>query len=100
MLDGSYDIQMRTLLGIRRGCLTLHTDGDYIQGTLEILGSQNMIATGTVAGDSFHFFGNMKTAFGIVPYEAQGRLQKDALTILAQTSKGDFEITGARIEHN
>lgn len=97
MVDGSYDIQMRTMLGMKHGRLTISTDGEFVQGILEILGTQNMIATGTVSGSALRFLGDMKTALGSVSYEAQGEIEDNTLTILAQTAVGDFKITGTRI---
>ncbi len=97
LLDGTYAIRMRTLLGTKNGTLTLCADGAHISGVLDILGSQNQITGGTVSGNRYRFCGEMKTALGCVPYEAQGSIEEDALAILAQTAKGDFKITGTRI---
>lgn len=97
MLDGIYGIQMRTLLGWKKGTLTLRTQGGLLSGVLEILGNRNPIADGIALDNRCRFRGEIRTALGSVAYEAEGEVDGDTLTALSRTSKGDLQITGTRL---
>lgn len=100
MLDGTYAVQMRTVLGPKSGTLTLNEYDDKLSGVLEIMGSKNPFTEGRLIGDVCMFSGFIRTALDIVPYQAEGRVEGDTINMLYRTSKGDIKLTGKRIVPN
>lgn len=97
MLDGTYRIALQSPMGMKRGTLTLHTQGARLGGILDILGSRNVITAGQCREEQGCFSGEIKTAVGSLHYEAEAQISGEQLTALAKTSKGNMKITGTRI---
>ena len=47
-MDGIYEISINTPMGPMRGKVTLKTNGDTINGMLEIMGMKNNLSNGKV----------------------------------------------------
>ena len=96
MIEGKYDIIMKTPMGAKKGAVILHVNGDSLSGYLDVLGNRNKFENGTVNGDSCMFSGELKTAVGKVAYVVEGCVDGDTLTAVSKTKKGDMQITGTR----
>jgi hypothetical protein len=97
MLNGKYDIIMKTPMRTMRGTVILQVDGDSISGRLDFMGNSTRIENGTVNGNSFTFRGELKTPMGRVAYLVEGSVEGDKLTAIAKTKKYNMPITGKRI---
>lgn len=97
MIDGKYDIIMKTPMGAKKGTAILHVNGNSVSGCLDVLGNSNTFENGTVNRDSCTFSGELKTAMGKIAYVVEGNVDGDTLTGTSKTKKGDFKITGKRI---
>ena len=97
MIDGKYNIIMKTPMGLKKGNVTLNAEGNSISGSLEILGKINTFENGTTDGKQCTFSGNLQTAMGKIAYVVEGTVEGDTLTAISKTKKGDMQITGSRI---
>jgi hypothetical protein len=97
MLDGKYEIIMKTPMGTKKGTVILRVDGDTIRGRLDIMGNSIMLENGTVNGNSFTFRGELKIPMGKVAFLVEGSIDGDRLTAITKTKKGNMSITGKRI---
>ena len=96
MIDGNYDIIMKTPVGPKSGELSIVTENDFASGTLNILGSINVFTKGQIKGNRCSFSGEIKTAMEKVAYVAECVFDNGQLTALAKTAKGDMPITGIK----
>ena len=59
-MDGIYEIKLNTPMGAMSGKVTLKTNGENIDGVLEIMGMKNNLNGGRVKGNQCYFKGNIK----------------------------------------
>lgn len=97
MIDGKYQIVMKTPIGPRNGILTMITDKESVHGTLEVLSAINAFSGGKVDGNKCSFSGKIQTALSTVAYTVSGEVIGDLLTAMANTEKGNMPIIGNRI---
>lgn len=97
MVDGSYQVKLRTPLGVKKGELVLQSQDHVLTGRMTVMGKENGIGPGTTDGDSFQFEGKIKTAVGELAYVCSGIVNGDALTGTAKTKKGDMALSGTRM---
>ena len=57
MVDGSYQVKLRTPLGVKKGELFLQSQDGVLTGKMTVMGKENEINPGTADGESFHFEG-------------------------------------------
>lgn len=95
MVNGSYQVKLRTPLGVKKGELVLQSQGDVLTGRMIVMGKENEIGPGTVNGDSFRFEGKLKTAVGELAYVCSGSVHENELTGTVKTKKGDMPLSGA-----
>jgi len=70
MPDGTYDVVLRSPLGLRKGTLELSLKSGVLHGAFFILRKKNPIREGTVIGNTCAFSGIIATAAGEREYEA------------------------------
>lgn len=97
MVDGSYQVKLRTPLGVKKGELVLQSQGEVLTGRMTVMGKENEIGPGIMDGDSFRFEGKMKTAVGELAYVCSGSVSGNVLTGTAKTKKGDMALSGTRM---
>lgn len=64
MVDGKYQVILKTPMGAKRGELTLKSEDGILTGSMIALGKDNAIMPGTVNDDEFQFSGELRTAVG------------------------------------
>lgn len=79
------------------GNVTLNTNGENINGILEIMGMKNNLTGGKVRGNQCYFKGNIKNNALNIQYEIMGELQGNILNIFAKTNMGEFKLQGRKI---
>lgn len=97
MVNGSYQVKLRTPLGVKKGELVLQSQGDVLTGRMIVMGKENEIGPGTVDGDAFRFEGTLKTAVGELAYVCSGSVRENELTGTVKTRKSDMPLSGARM---
>ena len=97
MVDGRYTIYIDTPFGRKPGTVVLRTEGDSVFGHIDapVIGEQETEAK--LDGNTFETEGTFKIRFiGKVSYKLRGVVEGDKLTIVIESSKGNFELTGER----
>lgn len=87
MTDGTYDVALRSPLGLKMGTLALSLQGGMLKGSFTFFGKENPITAGTVDGNTCVFSGNIVTAAGEREYKAsviisEGELHGEAVFYL------------------
>ncbi len=96
MVNGTYQVIMKTPMGAKKGELSLQESDDRLDGQMIIMGKENPIESGAVDGGHVTFSGALKTAVGRMTYEADLQISGDELSGTAKTNKGNFRLTGSR----
>ncbi|MCH9274866.1 hypothetical protein JS533_000990 [Bifidobacterium amazonense] len=96
MIDGTYNVTVRTPLGARKGVVELKDDGGTLVAKVNVKG-RSQTAVGTVDGTMFAFSGTMKTPVGLLDYHIGGWVDGDDITAVCATSKGKFSVNGKRV---
>ena len=96
-MDGIYDIKLNTPMGPMNGKVMLKTNGENIEGVLEIMGMKNSLSGGNVKGNQCYFKGNIKNNALSIEYEIMGQLTGNVLNIYAKTNMGEFKLQGKKV---
>src|SRR5262245_7880236 len=95
-LDGTWNIEINTPMGLQKGTIELKTDGGALSGTQSAMGSSSPIEGGTVAGDT----GTWKTSVTSpmpMTLELQVTADGDALSGSVKAGAfGSFPLKGSR----
>lgn len=97
MIDGTYKIQVKVLLGTKEGTVVLRTEGTTVFADIDapIVGQAQL--EGTADGDTFAAEGSGKIKIvGKVDYTIKGEVAGDALHIDIHSNKGDYVLEGTR----
>lgn len=97
MIDGTYTIQVDTPFGKKPGKVVLRTEGDVVHADIDapVVGRQQ--AEGKVDGDTFTAKGTFKIMLmGKIAYSLRGEVKGDDISIVIDSSKGQFNLTGVR----
>ncbi len=89
-----YAIELASPMGPRHGGLELYIHDGSVDGALTLFRQTMPICTGSCAGDSVRFAGEMKTLMYSLPYTAEGTVGGTAVELLFRTDKGCFSATG------
>ena len=81
MVSGTYEIMMKTPMGVKKGQMIMNEDGEKLSGAFVIKGKDNPFTDGTVTGDHFSFGGDVTG---------------DEVTAKAVAKKGALTISGKR----
>ena len=77
--------------------VNLKTNGENIEGILEIMGMKHELSNGKVKGNQCYFKGNIKNNAISLQYEIMGQLQNNILNIYAKTNMGEFKLQGKKV---
>jgi hypothetical protein len=100
MIDGIYNVTVKTPIGVNRGSLKLEStaDGESVKASLSLIGMGNLYSNGKLNGDTFTMQGNMRMfTFGHFAYNVKGEVEGRKLRAIAETTRGTFSIQGTRI---
>ena len=100
MIDGTYNVTVKSPIGVNRGSLKLETieEGERVKASLSLIGMGNLHSTGKLNGDEFIMQGNMRMfTFGHLAYNVKGQVEGRKLYAIAETSHGTLSIQGTRI---
>lgn len=97
MVEGRYNLIMRTPRGNERGTLVIIQQGTSIMGYLIYNGANYKFSAGRAKEYDFEFEGEFKWMFMRVPYRARGQVIKDKLKGVVYTKFGDFSVEGNKV---
>lgn len=97
-MDGMYEINMNTPMGVMKGNLLLQTQGNNLNGVIEIMGMKNNITGGKIEGDKCYFSGVLKNNMMNITYNITGEFVNNLLNIYAKTSMGEFKLQAKKIK--
>ena len=100
MVDGTYKIEIDTPFGRKPGTVTLQSDGDKVLADIDapMIGQQH--AAGELVGENeFAAQGTFKIKLiGKVDYSLHGNVVGDDIHVSIESSKGNFELDGRRVQ--
>ena len=96
MLDGTYNVSLKTPIGPINGIITLITNGNNVQGIIETMGIKNNFNGTKISNDKCTFQGSFNTPMGNIAYNATCSVTGDNLELEASTSQGNIKISGTR----
>lgn len=97
MLEGKYQVILKTPMGAKKGELLLKNENSVLTGSMTALGKTNALTPGTTDGECFQFSGELQTAVGKLAYDCSGKVEGDVITGSAKTKKGSMAMSGKRI---
>lgn len=97
MLDGKYGCSLNTPMGALNGSITLMSNGNDVQGILEIMGMRNAFNGKRTRQNECGFKGNFNTPMGNIEYNATCIVNGNELELITSTNKGNFKILGKRM---
>lgn len=94
MWNCSYDVIMQTSIGARYGTMSVTVDNSKINGILDILKKANPFHGKIIEKGDCQIQGELTTLMCTIPYDATGRITKEALVLRLKEKRETFEITG------
>ena len=77
-MDGIYETSINTPMGPIHARLTLKTNGNDLNGILEVMGMKNSITGGKVNGNVCYLNGSIQNNMINITYNTQGELKLQA----------------------
>ncbi|MEA4986983.1 MAG: hypothetical protein VB095_02910 [Anaerovorax sp.] len=96
MINGTYNITLRSPLGPRHGTLTLLQSDTNLSGSFDVLASHNIFENGHIQDNQFSFTAEMHTLLGKKIINVSGFLEGDALVGFLTIAFKQFPFTGIR----
>ncbi|MGD0658160.1 MAG: hypothetical protein ABSD38_08840 [Syntrophorhabdales bacterium] len=79
-VEGAYNLEVTTPMGIKKGRLVLHVEGNSLSGTVTNMNSTNDFTGGKVSGDQFEFTAEGRTPMGPGKFEVKGVVFGDSVS--------------------
>lgn len=96
----TYNILMKTPIGIKKGFMTVSQNGSQIRGCLDILNHSEPFE-GEIAEDgSCVLLGTIVTLVRTVRYRAKGSITEDGLTLFVADGNDILKITGVPVNND
>ncbi len=96
-MDGIYETSINTPMGNMNAKIMLKTNGDNLEGVVDVMGMKNNITGGKVNGNKCYFKGNVKNNVLSIQYEIAGELNGNILNICARTNMGEFKLQAKKV---
>lgn len=96
MVNGKYSITLKTPLGARKGELELSGTEEKLHAVLNVMKKLNEFE-GSADGDAFKLAGILKTGIGSFDCTFTGTVNKNVLSGIGKSKKGEIILTGTRI---
>ena len=95
-VQGSYNLEVKTPVGVQEGRLTLVVDGHSLRGVLSSPKGESELDGGIVHGGHLAFTTKLRTPMGRMKAHIEGDVEGDRLTATAKLPLGVAHITGVR----
>jgi len=87
-VDGTYNIEVQTPMGVQPGKITLKSEGKSLSGKFSSEMGEQDIKNGSVTGDTFTFPASVTTPMGDMALEFTGTVSGN--TVSGQVKTGSF----------
>ena len=94
MINGTYRIVMKTLMGKKYGRLTLYETENGLSGNMDILGHRNELCGGTLTDGKCRFSGKFVTPLRNISFTAEGNVDEKQVNLLIRTEKFTMPVFG------
>ncbi len=94
MINGTYQIIMKTLMGKKYGRLTLYQKENILSGYIDILGHSNKIQGEILADGSCRFSGIFITPMHRIEFMAEGSIDEKQLELMINSEKYAMPVLG------
>ena len=94
MIDGTYKVIMKTLMGKKYGRLTLYENNNILQGSIDILGHINELHDGIISGGRCRFLEEFVTQIRNIAFLAEGDVDESKVNLKIHTEKFTMPISG------
>ena len=95
-VDGNFDVEVKTPVGLQSGSLALAAHGDKLTGQLVTPKGTSEITEGSVTGDHVSFTAKIKTPMGRMKAHIEGDVDGDRFVGTAKLPLGLAQISGVR----
>jgi len=96
-MDGNYEAVINTPMGNMNAKIELRTNGNTLNGVVDVMGMKNNITGGKVNGNKCYFSGKIQNGVLNLQYEIAGELVGNVLNICARTNMGEFKLQAKRV---
>lgn len=100
LIEGIYDIEVHTPMGIEKGALELKLENDSLSGMILNSRGASEFSDGVISGNEIQFRAKIKTPLGRLKAKIEGRVDGDDFTGIAKLPLGTAEISGKKISEN
>jgi hypothetical protein len=94
MINGTYKIEMKTLMGKKYGRLTLQEKENSLSGDIDILGHDNEIHGVILIDGSCRFSGEFITPVRNIEFLAEGSVDEKKVDLLVHTERYSIPVFG------
>lgn len=94
MINGTYKIVMKTLLGKKYGYFTLFENKSDLCGSIEIFGHRNKLYKGVFKNEKCRFSGEFVTPVRNIAFSAEGDMDEEKVNLLISTEKLTLPCSG------
>lgn len=97
MIDGTYNVKLKTPLGAMKAVVELKNNGDNTcSGKIVCMKSVAPFETGEVDGDNFKFSAIMPTPLGKIGFDMAGHIDGDTFYAETDSKLGHIIVSGDR----
>lgn len=97
MINGNYKVLIKSSMGNLNGTMNLKTEGNIVDGTLNLFGVENHFSGQVLDETAYSFSGEIKTPMGLQQYSGYGQVTPSGLTATAKMKLGTIEIVGSPV---
>lgn len=94
MIDGTYQIVMKTLMGRKYGTLFLYEKENVLFGHMDVLGHSNEVRGELLTDGNCRFTGELITPLRTIKIWAEGRIDEKTVDVLVQSDKHSMPVYG------
>lgn len=89
-----YEIEMQTLIGIKRGTMYAEIFEQEVKGVLNLMKQSTPFYGMIDRNGECNIQGKIISLTKTIPYQAAGQLKRETVTLDLHTDQGEFHITG------
>lgn len=94
MINGTYQIKMKTQMGNKYGQLCLYAKDGCLLGSFNILGHNNPIDGHVLQDGRCHFSGELITPMRSIAFFAKGKINQGSITLAIYTDEFTMPVLG------
>lgn len=96
-VEGTYEIQVHTPMGVEKGTLNLHVENGLLSGSIVNSKGSFEFEGGTVSNNEIQFDTKIKTPMGRLKARITGTIENDVFNGTAKLPLGTAKIEGKKV---